>query len=156
MRRSLIVAVAVLAVACAKTNDQAGNAVDTAQAAPAAPAGITLADVKGAWHMNAMPLDKDTVLTSLVMWASEDTAAWKTKFDNRADTIKVRVLGVAGDSIMTEFGPYSSALRKNVKVVTDATYRLQGDKLIGHVTAHYSVPTADSLVHLRTEGTRVQ
>lgn len=130
---------------------------DTMQMAPAPSAtGIALGDMKGEWRINAMPLDRDTILVSHQLWASDDTAAWRFKFDGRSDTIKVNVIAVEGDSIRVRVGPYLSGLRKDVQVVSDIAYRLQGGKLLGHITAHYAVPTADSLVHLRSEGTRVQ
>lgn len=159
MSRVALLAIAALVVAgCAKKADESDVPADTAQVAPAppAPAPLSLADLKGTWAMTVMPVDKDTVLTSYHLYASDDTAAWKLKFDNRADTIKVNVVALGGDSVAVRFGPYSSALRKNVKVVSESVERLQNGKLVGSITAHYSVTTADSLVHLRSEGTREQ
>jgi len=63
---------------------------------------------------------------------------------------------VGGDSLITDGGPYPSALRKGVQVTTHTVWRLQGGKLIGTTVAHYSVKTADSVRTLHTEGTRAQ
>ncbi|MGQ0814970.1 MAG: hypothetical protein ACT4O1_10955 [Gemmatimonadota bacterium] len=45
MRRSTLLCFAVLALACAQTDEQANAPADTVAAAPAAPAAISLADV---------------------------------------------------------------------------------------------------------------
>lgn len=157
MRRLAVVAIAALALACAKTEDEAEVAADTTRLAPApATPGPDVASMAGTWRVNVMPVDKDSVLTSHDLWLSADTSQWKMKFDDRSDTIKVNVVALQSDSVTVQFGPYNSALRKNVQVVTDAVYRLQGDKLVGNILAHYSVSTPDSLVRLRFEGTRVQ
>jgi hypothetical protein len=151
----LLSALAVAVCSCEKNEDQANVPADTVATA-AAPAAISLNDVKGTWDVRAMAADKDSVLTTYRLWASDDTSQWKMKFDNRPDTIKVNVIGIAGDSVMVQVGPYSSALRKNVKVFTQTIYRLEGDRLVGRSVAHYSVTTPDSVLHVRTEGRRAQ
>lgn len=115
---------------------------------------ITLADVAGHWKVRALALDSDTVLTTYQLWTSEDTGAWKIKFDNRPDTIRIRVLGVAGDSIMIQAGPYHSALREAM-VTTRTTLRMRDGKLFGRSTARYEGSTPDS-IRVRTEGVRAQ
>jgi len=61
-----------------------------------------------------------------------------------------------GDSIAISAGPFSSAVRKNVQVTTDGGWRLKDGKLVGVTHAHYNVKTADSVVVLHMEGTRIQ
>lgn len=158
MRRLAMLIAVTLVVGCAKKEDEANVPADTARMAPApaAPAALSLADVKGTWNVKVMPEGKDTVLTTYQLWASEDTTAWKMKFDNRADTIQVHVLNVAGDSIVMHVGPYKSALRKNVMVTTHSVVRMQDGKLMGKSVAHYAVSTPDSVVNIRTEATRAQ
>ena len=152
MRRFAMFAVTVLLIACANDQEQTDSGADTVQVAPP-PSSISLADVAGTWNMRAMPEGSDSVLTTYQLWAANDTV-WRMKFDNRPDTLHVRVLAVEGDSVRVQVGPYSSALRKNVSVTTLSTYRLAGDKLVGRSVAHYSVSTPDSVRYIRTEGTR--
>jgi hypothetical protein len=65
-----------------------------------------------------------------------------------------RIVSIAGDSIVVEAGPYPSVLRKGVQVRTTSTLRLQDGKLVGTTTARYSSKGADSVLIVRTEGTR--
>lgn len=153
MRSLPLLVIAVLATGCAKTDDDAALPADTAQVTPA-PVGVAAADVSGTWRVNVMPVDKDSVLNSYTMWATEDLNGWKMQFDGRTDTIAISSVSLAGDSITTRFGPYSSALRPNIQVVTETVGRLQGGKLVGTARAHYAVTTPDSVLDLRFEGTR--
>jgi hypothetical protein len=41
-----------------------------------------------------------------------------------------------------------------MKVMTEGSFKLQDGKLTGSTTAHYSKAGADSVLHLRTEGTK--
>ena len=157
MRRLAVVIITALAVACAQQDEEANVVPDTTRMLPApATPGFSLADVAGSWNFEVRPLDKDSVVAAYQLWATADTSGWKMKFDDRNDTMKVHVMPVAGDSIVTHFGPYSSRLRSNVQVQTETVYRRQGDRLVANITAHYSVSTPDSLVYLRAEGTRAQ
>lgn len=155
--RTLAVAVAVLVlVACSKKDD--APAADTSgttpvAAAPAPPPALTLADVEGNWDVNVKN-DADSILTSYSFAAPADTSKWTMTFTGRKDALPVQILAMAGDSISTRVGPYSSALRKNVKVTTDATYRVSGGKLSGTAVGHYSVKTADSVVTFKLDGTK--
>lgn len=127
--------------------------VDVWNALPATSSGLSLRDVTGHWRVRALAADRDSVLTTYQLWTSEDPAQWRLKFDNRADTIAVRVVAVAGDSIRIQAGPYPSALRPDVTVTTRTTLRLVDGRLRGRSVARYSVPAADSIV-VRTEGVR--
>src|SRR5688572_20227161 len=128
MRTFPLVLLAVVAVGCAQQDNEADVAADTTLAAPA-PAGITLADASGTWRVQAKPANSDSVVTSYTMWATGDPAGWKMQFDGRTDTIAISDVRVDGDSIMTRFGPYSSALRPNVQVVTETVGRLRDGKM---------------------------
>ncbi len=152
---ALFFCLAVL-TACAKTDKQ--PAQDTAAAmsdAPAMAAPISLADVAGKWAMRTMNESGDSTLVSYEMVATADMAGWTLHFPKRAP-IAVRVLAVAGDSIVFESGPYESVLRKGVNVSVHSVARLQDDKLVGTAVARYATSKADSVVNLRTVGTRVQ
>jgi hypothetical protein len=149
MRRlSFLLSTTILA-ACAKTE---APAPAPAEPPPAAPAPIDLTKVAGTWNLKTTPAGSDSVLTTSVMVATADTAGWTITLPNRKPVaLKVTV---AGDSIMVVSGEYESVLRKGVKVFTSGTYHMVGDSLIGSVTAHYGVKTADSVRALRTAGVK--
>ena len=120
--------------------------------APAAPAPIALADVAGKWAMRVMAETGDSTLLSFEIVAATDPSGWTFNFPKRPP-IPARVVA-AGDSIVLEAGPYESVLRKGVQVTTQTVTRLQDGKLTGTTTAHYATSGADSVAHLRIEGTR--
>lgn len=132
--------VAVLA-GCARADQQAART------------SISLADVAGTWTMRTMPQDRDTVLVTFDLVAGADTAGWAYHFPQR-EPVAVRVVAVAGDSIVTEAGPYASVLRQGVQVSVHSVLRLQDGKLVGASVARYTQSGADSVIMLRTEGTR--
>ena len=61
---------------------------------------------------------------------------------------------VDGDSIMTAAGPFESVLRPGTQVSTNGVLRLVNGMLNGTLVAHYVTAGSDSVVRLRTEGTR--
>lgn len=147
----------LLVIACAK-NDQAAKDSSAAAAAaappPAAPApSLSLADFAGKWQMTSVPLSgKDTMPLKYVLTATADTSGWVTEFSSG---LKVPMqITVAGDSVLFKTQPYASQRRKNVKVSTEGSYRLQNGKLTGMSTAHYMNAGADSVVQNRLEGTK--
>ncbi len=150
-RLGWMVCVVALA-ACAKTE----TAVDTTAAVPATPpppAPIQLADVAGNWTVKGMNAAGDSTLVTYDLVATADTTGWQITFAN-GQKVPMRIVAVAGDSITIKAGPYASVLRRNVRVSTDGVFRLQHGMLMGTTVAHYNVKTADSVVTLKTEGTR--
>jgi hypothetical protein len=102
--------------------------------------------------MRAMREGSDSVLTTYELSATADTAGWTMTLPGR-EPVPVRVVAVAGDSIVIEAGPYPSSLRPGVTVATRGVNRLQGDRMVGSTVARYSAG-ADSVVRIRTEGRR--
>lgn len=129
------------------------SAAGSMAATPAAPAPISLGAVAGRWDMRAVPESGDTTATTYVMTATADSTGWMMAFPDRAP-VKLRLVSVAGDSIVAEAGPYASVRRRGVQVTTHSVMRMQGDRLVGHTTAHYKTTGPDSVLQLRTEGTR--
>jgi hypothetical protein len=144
-------------VGCADTQEQpdaaAGDTAGTAPSATTTPATISLADLAGTWTMRAMPENSDSVLVTYTLFADADST-WRMTLENRSDTIPVRILTVAGDSVVTHAGPYPSSLRQGVMVTTHGVFRLQNGRLVGRTEARYQPGGADSLVIVRSEGTR--
>jgi hypothetical protein len=158
MRPTIILCCAVALVACAKsdksTADSAAAATAAPPPAPPPPPPIKLSDVAGKWNMTGKNEAGDSTLVTYVFTATADTTGWSIKFKDRAKPVPVHVVAVEGDSIVIDAGPYPSVLRKGVNVRTHGPMRLQNGKLVGTVTAHYSVKTADSVRRVLTEGTR--
>jgi hypothetical protein len=148
MRRFSLVVAAVALAACGPKEEAQ---VDTAATA-APPPGISLSDVAGTWTAKVMRMDSDSVILTYDLNASADPTAWTITFPNRPP-VPLKVMA-DGDSIVTDAGPYESALRKGVQVTTHGTFRLVNGELQGTTTAHYNVKTADSVVTLRTVATK--
>lgn len=149
MRRLALLCGAVLLIGCARSEQQ------NAGAAGAPPAMLSLADVAGVWNVNSMAEASDSVLVSYQMTTTADTAGWAVTFPGR-EPIPVRGITVAGDSIVSDMGPYESVLRPGVMVSVHTVSRLENGKLVGHFTAHYAGGGADSVFNGRLQGVRAQ
>jgi hypothetical protein len=159
----LICAAAILA-GCGKPASRAPDeqaAMDTsAQAGPAAQdapakATISLADIAGKWKMRTTD-ESGGHPVDAVLKATADSSGWTMTAPKRKP-VPVRVLGVAGDSIVTESGPYESFILKGVQVTTRTVTRLQDGKLVGVTEAHYALKSGrDSVARRPTVGTRAQ
>src|ERR1044071_7533672 len=132
--------------------DSAAAAAAAAPApAPPPPAPFSLTDAAGKWQVRAVPESgTDTAATNYVLTATADTTGWVITFPSG---LKVPLkVTVSGDSLITKTGTFASQRRKNVKVMTESSLKLQGGKLVGMSTAHYANAGADSVLRLRTEG----
>jgi hypothetical protein len=157
MRRFAFFCCAAVLTGCDRSEDRAaegGIARDTA-AAPATPSAsttISLADVAGKWKVRSTDEAGGNVV-EVELVATSDTSGWTLTGPNRKP-VPVRVVEVAGDSIVTEAGPFESFIRKGVQVTTRTVYRLQGSKLVGTIEARYAMGGRDSVARRPTEGTR--
>jgi hypothetical protein len=150
MRRLVLVLSASLLAACAKK--EAPAPPPPPPMAPPAPAPINLASVAGTWTVRVMPATGDSTLLTYTMVATADTTGWIINLPKRKP-MPVHVM-VSGDSVMVAVAEYESVLRKGQRVSTTGAVHLVGDKLVGTTIAHYA-KGADSVVTLRTEGTRM-
>jgi hypothetical protein len=154
MRRLMICCCAIALVGCNKPKEEpAMESTAAAPEAPAAPAPIALADIAGKWSVRSMTESGDSTLVTYELVASGDTSGWSLNFPKRKP-VPMRVVAVAGDSVVTEAGPFESVLRKGIKVTTNSVMRLQDGKLVGTTIAHYATSGADTVRNLRIEGTR--
>jgi len=159
MRTSrLALCCAALAVAaCAKKEAPKDTIAAMAPAAAPAPApapALAAADVAGNWHFAATPTTgKDTSATEFDLAAGADTAAWTMTFTKSKLKVPAKH-SISGDTLTISAGPFSSQRRKGVKVSTVSTLKLEGGKLVGETVAHYEKAGADSVMTLRTEGTK--
>jgi len=153
MRRFAFFCCAAILVGCGKSEVQPAR--DTTAVAPATPesrAAISLADIAGKWRLRTMDEAGGNVVES-ELTATADTSGWTLTRPDRK-TVPVRVVAVGGDSLITEAGPYESALRKGVQVRARMVLRLQEGKLVGTTEALYTMRGRDSVAHRPTEGTR--
>jgi hypothetical protein len=150
-------AITLLMIGCGKADDKPAEdmTVGEAPAAEQAPASISLADVAGKWKVHNTVVGKEDQTLDYEMTATGDREGWSIKFPDR-DPIPVRVVAVEGDSIISEAGPFESALRKGVQVRSRVVSRLKDGKLVGHTTARYEVEGADTVTNLIFEGTRAE
>ncbi len=149
---------------CAKSDQAAKDSASAAAAmaasapapapapAPAAPS-LSPSDLAGKWQMQSVPESgKDTTPTKFVLTSTSDSTA-VVAFPSG---VKVKQhVSFSGDSVMMKSDVFPSQRRKGVKVQTDVVSRLQGGKLTGMTTAHYSHAGPDSVLRLRTEGTKM-
>ena len=148
-RAALLSSTILLVAACAKKEEPAK---DTAAAMSPAPT-LALADVAGKWQFSSVPMaGKDTSPTKYVLTATADTTGWTLTFPDK-QVVPVKVT-VSGDSVQLASAEFKSQRRKGVKVTTETTLRLSDGKLSGVTTAHYAKAGADSVLQLKSEGTR--
>jgi hypothetical protein len=148
---SLALVLSIALIGCER-EEPAEEETMTEDTTAMAPTGIALADVAGTWTMNATA-ETGEVVPQFELVATASESGWELHFPNR-DPVPVRVVEVAGDSIVTEAGPYESILRPGTQVTTHGVYRLEGDRLMGTTTAHFQTTEPDSVLTVRSEGTR--
>ncbi len=134
------------------TSDTAAGSVATGDLA--ATGVLSPSAVAGRWNMLATPEagGADSMITQYVLNATDDPKNWTISYPGRRP-VPVDVT-FSGDSIMTRAGPYPSFRRSGVRVRTEGVVRLEGDRLVGHTIARYNTGRPDSVLRLRTEGTR--
>ena len=154
---ALTCSIALLA-ACTKADETPAADATATTMAPAPAAGVSLADMAGTWNVAATPMSgADTTPTRYTMVTTADSSGWSLTFANRpGSAIPIRVVAVDGDSVMTEAGPFESNRRAGVQVTTRTALRLEGGRVVGTTRASYATTGADTVLMLRTEGTRAQ
>jgi hypothetical protein len=145
--------IALAMVGCKPAEKPAETTVGEAPAKEEAPAAVSLADMAGTWKVRSTVEGSENTVVTYDMVVTPDSSGWTITFPNR-EPIPVRVVAVEGDSVVTEAGPFESALRKGVQVNTHVVSRLQDGKLVGTTVARYQVTGPDTVARLRFEGTR--
>lgn len=140
MRRVTLCCCAMIIVACTKSETPP----------PDSTAGASFA---GTWQVRGFNEAGDSIV-GYQLALTADTSAWTITLPNRP-ALPLRVVALAGDSVVTEAGPYESVLRPGVQVRTTAVLRLQGDTLVGSTVARYTTTGPDSVLLVRSKGTRV-
>ena len=150
MRRHLVLAVLAVA-ACSKTETPADTTAAAAPATPPAPAAITAADLTGTWDVRTMPMDKDTVVATSELVATGTTDGWTMKMAGNPQPIPVKVVTIAGDSVVSTAGPFNSVVRKGQKVSVHTIMHLKDGQLTG--VNHATYPNGETMT-FRVTGTK--
>lgn len=137
MRRSILAIVALAVGAC--TSD--------------ARSPVRPADLAGNWTMAATNAANDSMLVTYEMTATPDTTGWFIRYPNHATPIALHVR-IDADSVIMDAGPYASTARAGATVTIHGVVHLRDGKLVGTESAYYKVDTAESVVHVKLEGTR--
>jgi hypothetical protein len=145
---------AVVLGACSQSGQSKG--ADTSAVAtpppPPPPAAVALSDFAGKWNLTVMNEAGDTTLMTDVLNATATASGW-TVVHPKMKPVAITP-SVSGDSLMTDGGPYPSALKKGHTVTTHGVWRLRGGKLVGTTIARYDIKGADSVRTLHAVGTR--
>jgi hypothetical protein len=157
----LALASAALVIGCQQrqTDGEADEAVDTMamtdagdeMAGGAEEAGDPLAQAEGTWNIRSVPESGDDTTATLGR-VEVAGGRWTLHLEGR-DPIE-GIVSTSGDTIIVDAGPFESVRRAGVTVRTRAAYRIEGDRMIGTTVARYETSGADSVLRLRTEGTR--
>jgi hypothetical protein len=142
----LFAALSLLGCAQEATEDATDEAADTT-----AVEGISLADLAGTWNMRTTSTDPaDTFVNEYQIVIDE--ASWSMNFPDREAVSATAV--VDGDNIITDSEPFESVRLPGTMVTTHTVFHMEGDRLVGDVTATWQMAAGDSVGQLRTEGTR--
>jgi hypothetical protein len=164
MQRSIFavaIGCAVLLTSCrggdANREANEGAAADTqGQTADGTVESTTLSQMAGRWSVEAVPeTGADRSPTRYTLVATPDRSGWSITFEDGL-TVPMTVVAVEGDSVIVHAGPFASRRRANTQTQTHGAIRLEGDRLVGWTRARYETTGADTVLMLRTEGTRAQ
>lgn len=159
MRWTCLTLCALAIGGCTKPGGAAATPDTTAAADARTPAPastgrqLRLADLAGTWTMTATNAANDSVLVTYTMTATADTAGWSIMYPNHARPIAVHVR-VDADSVIMDAGPYASTARTGAMVTVHSVSRLRDGKLVGTMTARYTLDTTESVVHITLAGHR--
>lgn len=148
MKRLIPLVAALLLLGCAQeaTEEATDEAADTT-----AVEGISLADLTGTWNMTTTSTDPaDTFVNQYQIVIDE--ASWTMIFPDRDPVSATFVLD--GDNVITDSEPFESVRLPGTMVTTHTVFHMEGDRLVGAVTATWQTAAGDSVGQLRTEGTR--
>jgi hypothetical protein len=148
MKRLLPLFAVLFLLGCAQetTEEATDEAADTT-----AVEGISLADLAGTWNMTTTSTDPSDTFVNEYQLVIDD-AGWTLHYPDR-DPVPATAV-VEGETIVTDAGPFESVRMPGTMVTTHTVFHLEGDRLVGDVTATWQTAAGDSVAQLRTEGTR--
>ena len=147
----------LLLAACSRSGDRTDTAaVATTDTAAAMSTTSPIETMRGRWNVQSVPVSGDTSATRYLLDASGDTASWTLTFEGRATPVRLHVIAMGGDSVVTQTDEFDSARRQGMRVVSTTVMRVRDGRLVGTSTARYRTTGADSVLVLNTTGTRAQ
>lgn len=161
MRTSALPALAcsaalLLLAACTSSGEKTDTAaVAMTDTAAAMSTTSPIESMRGRWNVQSVPVSGDTNPTRYVLDTSGDTASWTITFEGRTTPVRMHVIAMGGDSVVTQTDEFDSARRSGMKVVSTTVMRVQDGRLVGTTTARYKTTGPDSVLMLNTTGTRV-
>ena len=133
MRRTILCTAAVLACITAAAAAQQAAPKSTPAAGPT----FKLADIAGTWDSKTLG-PKDSVIATTVLTTTADGKGWLMAFPT-GDPVALRFVSFAGDSVVTEAGPFASRVRQGQTVTLLHTVsHYKGNEMWGTSTAQYS------------------
>ncbi|HEY5061678.1 MAG TPA: hypothetical protein VII52_09095 [Gemmatimonadaceae bacterium] len=106
----------------------------------------------GTWHGKSMPEHKDTVLATWTLDAPADSSKWTITMSN-GQTIPLHIVAIAGDSVVSQLGPYKNAANNGQVETTRSVTRIQADKIVGIAETRLG-SNPDSVVRIRLQGAK--
>ena len=92
---------------------------------------------EGAWKAKTMIGPTDSVVVSYVLTVAPDSKSATITFPDR-DAIPARIVALAGDSVVTEAGPFPSVLRPGqIVTLLRSVAHFKGDTMSGTFEATY-------------------
>jgi len=157
--RSPLLLVALATLACSKPDRSTFDTTVTVSAASLNPsasataaANVSLAQMIGTWHGKSMPEHKDTVLATWTLDAPADSSKWTITMSN-GQTIPLHIVAIAGDSVVSQLGPYKNAANNGQVETTRSVTRIQADKIVGIAETRLG-SNPDSVVRIRLQGAK--
>jgi hypothetical protein len=157
--RPPLVICALATLACSKADRTTFDTTVTVSATSLNPsasataaANVSLAQMIGTWHGKSMPEHKDTVLGTWTLQAPADSSKWTVTMSN-GQTIPLHVVAIAGDSVVSQLGPYKNAANDGQVETIRSVTRIRADKIVGIAETRLA-SNPDSVVRVRLEGTK--
>lgn len=124
----------ILFAACGKSDDSAAEMSDEP-----AETNDPYAAMSGDWLTEAFMSDSEEPALVVLLNASGETEDWTWKFTHIDEPLHANNVFLKGDTVVTEIGPYPSALKQGTTVDHLATYSIvNGGTLSGRFVASYS------------------
>lgn len=99
--------------------------------------GLKMSDIAGVWDAKTMVGPNDSVVVTEVLTVTADGKGWTMAFPGRAEAVPVKMVSMSGDSVVTDAGPYPSALRAGQMVTVHMVAHYKGDTMWGTALAVY-------------------
>lgn len=157
--RPPLLLIALATLSCSKPDNSTFDTTTTVSATSLNPsasataaANVSLAQMIGTWHGKSMPEHQDTVLDTWTLQAPTDSSKWTVTMSN-GQTIPLHIVAIAGDSVVSQLGPYKNAADNGQVETIRSVTRIQSGKIVGTAETRLA-SNRDSVVRVRLQGTK--